>query len=115
MWLYYWLAVAFLIGLALGSFLNVCAVRLPYEKSLFWPGSRCGNCFQPIALRDNLPLISYFLLRGRCRACGARIHWRYPATELGTGLAFAALFYLSVYANLRALPLLEHVGDSGDG
>src|SRR5262249_50510800 len=93
----YWLGPAFPPCRALGSFINVCVSRLPYEKSLLWPGSRCGSCFQPIKLLDNIPLVSYWVLRGRCRTCGARFSIRYFLVELFTALAFAGLFYLDVY------------------
>src|SRR5919109_1339279 len=98
-----WLLFAFALGAAVGSFLNVCVARLPYEKSLLWPGSRCGSCFQPIRARDNIPLISYLVLRGRCRTCGARFSARYFFIELLTGLSFAGLFYLEVARNVHGL------------
>jgi leader peptidase (prepilin peptidase)/N-methyltransferase len=77
-------------GLALGSFLNVVAARLPLRRSLVSPGSACMSCQRPIAWYDNVPLLSYALLRGRCRHCGARIGLRYPAVELVTGLLIGA-------------------------
>ena len=77
---------AFVPGLALGSFLNVVAARVPLRRSIVRPASACMTCATPIALRDNVPLLSYLLLRGRCRACGARIPLRYPAVELATAL-----------------------------
>jgi leader peptidase (prepilin peptidase)/N-methyltransferase len=77
-------------GLALGSFLNVVASRLPLRRSVVSPGSACMSCEQPIAWYDNVPLVSYVLLRGRCRSCGVRIGLRYPAVELATGLLIAA-------------------------
>src|SRR5262249_17499232 len=64
---YIWMTFLFLLGTAVGSFLNVCVARLPLEKSILWPGSRCSNCLQPIRRRDNIPVLSYLLLRGRCR------------------------------------------------
>jgi leader peptidase (prepilin peptidase)/N-methyltransferase len=103
-----WLVVVFLIGAAIGSFLNVCIFRLPYEKSLFWPGSRCGQCYQPIRLVDNIPLLSYWLLRGRCRLCGARFSPRYFLVELVTGLAFVGLFYLIVQVNVLNLEVVKN-------
>ena len=66
-------AFALVPGLALGSFLNVVAARLPERRSLVRPGSACGSCATAIAWYDNVPVLSYLLLRGRCRACGARI------------------------------------------
>jgi leader peptidase (prepilin peptidase)/N-methyltransferase len=97
----------FLLGLAIGSFLNVCVARLPFEKSLLWPGSHCPCCWQPIRLRDNIPVLSFLLLRGRCRSCGCRISWRYPIVELCTGLAFVGLYYLEMVANVLNLPIVR--------
>jgi leader peptidase (prepilin peptidase)/N-methyltransferase len=97
----------FLLGLAIGSFLNVCVARLPLEKSLLWPGSHCPCCWQPIRLRDNIPVLSFLLLRGRCRSCGCAISWRYPIVELCTGLAFVGLYYLEMVANVLELPILR--------
>jgi leader peptidase (prepilin peptidase)/N-methyltransferase len=99
----------FVLGLAIGSFLNVCVGRLPYEKSLLWPSSRCPVCYQPIQLRDNIPLLGFLLLRGRCRSCGCPISWRYPRIELLTGLAFVGLYYLEMVANVLDLPILFNV------
>src|SRR5438874_6795463 len=95
------LVVVFLVGCAVGSFLNVCAYRIPYEKSVFWPGSHCGHCFQPVRWYDNVPLLSYWVLRGRCRSCGARFSIRYFLVELVTALGFAGLFYLEVVLNVH--------------
>lgn len=101
---YYWIILVFVIGAAVGSFLNVAIARLPLEKSLIWPGSRCGNCLQTIRWFDNLPLVSYLRLRGRCRNCGAAFSIRYFLVELGTGLGFAGLFYLEVVRNIHQWP-----------
>jgi leader peptidase (prepilin peptidase)/N-methyltransferase len=81
---------AFFPGLALGSFLNVVAARVPLKRSIVRPGSACVSCRAPIAPLDNLPLVSYVRLRGRCRACGVRIPLRYPAVELATALLVVA-------------------------
>src|SRR5947209_3479970 len=105
---YLWLPFVFALGAAVGSFINVCAYRLPYEKSLFWPGSRCGKCYQPIRWYDNLPLLSYWVLRGRCRTCGATFSIRYFLVELFTGLAFVGLFYLEIVRNVLHVPLLAY-------
>jgi leader peptidase (prepilin peptidase)/N-methyltransferase len=86
----------FLLGLGVGSFLNVVIIRLPLEKSVIWPGSRCGVCLRPLKFRDNLPVIGYLLLRGRCRFCGARFSSRYLWVELATGLAFLGLFLVEI-------------------
>src|SRR5262245_26082462 len=96
-----WLGVVFVLGAAVGSGLNVCIVRIPYEKSILWPGSHCGKCFQPVRWYDNIPLVSYWVLRGRCRSCGAAFSMRYFLIELFTGLAFVAVFYFDVIANVR--------------
>src|SRR5437016_2886289 len=102
--LVYWLTLAFVLGAAMGSFVNVAAARLPLEKSLIWPGSRCGRCLQPVHWYDNLPLISYLWLRGRCRTCGTRFSSRYFWIELLTGLAFAGLFFCEVVLNVHGWP-----------
>jgi leader peptidase (prepilin peptidase) / N-methyltransferase len=80
-----------LFGLAFGSFLNVCVARLPRHRSIVRPGSACPNCGAAIRAWDNVPLLSFAILRGRCRACHWRIPWRYPAAEIAT----AALFLLA--------------------
>jgi leader peptidase (prepilin peptidase)/N-methyltransferase len=72
---------ALLFGLAFGSFLNVCISRLPRHKSIVRPPSHCPDCNKPIAAYDNIPLVSFVLLRGRCRNCQKRIAWRYPFVE----------------------------------
>jgi leader peptidase (prepilin peptidase)/N-methyltransferase len=86
-------AIAFLPGLAIGSFLNVVAARLPLGRSLVSPGSACMDCGHEIAWYDNIPLLSWLVLRGRCRACGAGISARYPAVELVSGLLVAGCFW----------------------
>ena len=86
-------AIALAPGLALGSFLNVVAARVPLKRSLVSPGSACMDCGHEIAWYDNVPLVSYVVLRGRCRACGVHIPLRYPAVELVAGLLFAACFW----------------------
>jgi leader peptidase (prepilin peptidase)/N-methyltransferase len=93
-------------GFAVGSFLNVVAARLPLRRSIVKPRSACMSCRTEIAWRDNLPLVSWALLRGRCRTCGAGIPARYPAVELVTGLLVAACvldFGLSGRAAVAAL------------
>ncbi|MCC7339592.1 MAG: prepilin peptidase [Bryobacterales bacterium] len=82
--------LAFLFGLIIGSFLNVCIHRLPREMAVWDPArSFCPHCGQTLAWYDNIPVLSYLLLRGKCRLCGAAISWRYPAVELLTGILFA--------------------------
>ncbi len=85
------IAVA-LLGAIIGSFLNVCIVRLPHEESVVHPRSHCRSCRRPIAWRDNIPVLSYLILRGRCRHCGASISWRYPFVEALTAAAFWGLY-----------------------
>lgn len=80
--------VAFLFGATIGSFLNVCIHRMPREESIVSPPSHCPHCGQPIGWRDNIPLLSYMLLRGRCRNCRAAISPRYVLVELLTGTLF---------------------------
>ena len=79
---------AFLFGSVVGSFLNVCIHRLPKEESIVVPRSRCPVCQSPIRAVDNIPLLSFALLRGRCRACRHPIAWRYPLVEALTALLF---------------------------
>jgi leader peptidase (prepilin peptidase) / N-methyltransferase len=85
-------AVVVAIGLIVGSFLNVCIYRIPRKQSIVWPASRCAACERPLAWFENLPILSYAALRGRCRTCGTRISIRYPIVELVTGAAFACDF-----------------------
>ena len=83
-------AAIFLVpGLAVGSFLNVVAARLPLKRSIVHPGSACMSCGKQIAWYDNIPVLSYVLLRGRCRSCGARIPLRYPLVEVATAVLIA--------------------------
>lgn len=89
-----WPHVAALFGLIFGSFLNVCISRLPYDESVVIPRSHCPRCGAWIAWYDNIPLLSYVLLGGRCRACRASISWRYPAVEALTAGLFWAAFAL---------------------
>lgn len=89
-----WLLPLFaaLVGLVIGSFLNVVIHRVPLRQSLVAPRSRCPACGEPVAAYDNLPVLSYVLLRGRCRRCKARISLRYPFVELAVGAASLASF-----------------------
>jgi leader peptidase (prepilin peptidase) / N-methyltransferase len=84
------LIFAGLIGACVGSFLNVCIIRLPEGESVVAPRSRCPGCGSAISGYDNLPVLSWFLLRGRCRACGLRISSLYPTIELVTALIWVA-------------------------
>lgn len=82
----------FILGLALGSFFNVVIYRLPRKESLLNPSSHCPFCHSPIKWYDNIPLISFILLKRKCRSCGAPISWCYPFVELATGLIFLFSF-----------------------
>jgi leader peptidase (prepilin peptidase) / N-methyltransferase len=82
-----------LFGLVVGSFLNVVIHRVPLHQSVVWPASRCPACGEPIRPIDNVPVLSYLLLRGRCRSCKARISARYPLVEALTGALFGAAAY----------------------
>jgi leader peptidase (prepilin peptidase)/N-methyltransferase len=85
--------IAFFPALAIGSFLNVVAARVPLRRSIAHPGSACMSCGAAIAWYDNVPVVSWLLLRGRCRNCAASISWRYPAVELSTAVLAAASFW----------------------
>jgi leader peptidase (prepilin peptidase)/N-methyltransferase len=82
----------FLLGLIIGSFLNVCILRIPGGKSIVLPASACPKCGAPIRRYDNIPVVSWLLLRGKCRACKTPISRMYPVVELLTGLLFLACF-----------------------
>src|SRR5947199_9608008 len=99
--------MAFVLGAVIGSGLNVCISRIPYEKSILWPGSRCGHWLQPIRWYDNVPLLSYWILQGRCRLCRGRFSIQYFAVELITGLGFVLLFWLVVGENVHQFDLLR--------
>ncbi len=91
-WNLYWTAVSAVFGAVVGSFLNVCIYRIPLEKSVIRPRSACPKCGAPIAGYDNIPILSWFLLRGRCRHCQAPIAARYPLVEALTALLFALVW-----------------------
>lgn len=84
-----YLAFAAIVGMLIGSFLNVCIYRLPRDLSVATPRSFCPGCGEPVAWFDNVPVVSYVVLRGRCRTCGQSIAWRYPVVEIVTGILFA--------------------------
>ena len=86
------LALALVLGLVIGSFLNVCIARLPLDKSIAFPGSHCPNCKKAIAFYDNIPVLSYILLGGKCRSCKKRISVRYPIVEAANGLVSVLLY-----------------------
>src|SRR6266571_2565172 len=84
-------ALMAVLGAMIGSFLNVVIHRLPLEQSIVFPNSTCPKCRKPIKPYDNIPIVSYLILRGRCRHCGADISSRYPAVEALTAILFAAV------------------------
>lgn len=83
----------FVLGLIVGSFNNVCIYRLPRKESIVYPGSHCPQCNARIIPIDNLPLLSYFLLKGRCRNCGSKISLQYPVIELLNALLYLLLYF----------------------
>lgn len=85
------LLTAALFGLVIGSFLNVCIYRLPRDQSIVWPASRCTTCGREISWFENIPVLSYAILRGRCRTCGDRISLMYPLVEVVTAGVFVAV------------------------
>jgi len=86
------LLTAALFGLVIGSFLNVCIYRLPRDQSIVWPASRCTTCGREISWYENIPVVSYAILRGRCRTCGDRISLMYPLVEILTAAVFVAVY-----------------------
>jgi leader peptidase (prepilin peptidase)/N-methyltransferase len=95
----FWATLAFVVGALVGSFLNVVIHRWPLGESIVFPASRCGSCRAAIKPWDNIPIVSWLLLRGRCRACGASFSSRYMLVELAN-----ALFYLAVFARMGISP-----------
>jgi len=107
-----------IFGAIIGSFLNVCIIRLPREESIITPGSHCPHCNNPIKFYDNIPLISYLLLRGRCRHCKKSISLQYPLIEgvtaisslllfLRYGPSLSYLFYFSFVAALTIMTVID--------
>jgi leader peptidase (prepilin peptidase) / N-methyltransferase len=86
--------IVFLFGAVIGSFLNVCIYRLPREESVAWPASHCPTCRKPIAWYDNIPIVSYLVLRGRCRACQSPISIRYPLVETANAIGYVGVFWM---------------------
>ncbi len=100
------IAFGFILGAVLGSFLNVCIVRLPLGESIVLPASHCRHCGGPVRVKDNIPLLSFLLLRGRCRDCGEAISRRYPIVELVTACLFAVSFATAPLSLVMGLRLL---------
>jgi leader peptidase (prepilin peptidase)/N-methyltransferase len=115
--------LAFWPALALGSFVNVVAARVPQRRSVVRPRSACMSCAAELAWYDNVPVLSYLLLRGRCRSCGVRISWLYPAVELATaalvavcfvvfgltGMAVLAAFFCAVLVAITATDITHRI------
>ena len=113
-----WYIVSIVFGALIGSFLNVCIIRLPKEQSIIWPGSHCPHCKIPIKFYDNIPLISYILLKGRCRHCHRPISSEYPLVEgitalssfilfMKFGLSLSYLFYFLFVAALIVITVID--------
>jgi len=110
--------ISIIFGALVGSFLNVCIFRLPKEESIVWPGSHCPHCKNAIKFYDNIPLVSYFLLRGRCRYCKGTISLQYPLVEGITALSslfliikfgpsLSYLFYFAFVAALIVITVID--------
>ena len=92
----------FLIGTVVGSFLNVCIYRIPWEKSVIWPGSRCPSLLPRASrARDNIPVVSWIALRGECRSCGVKIPIRYLLVEGLVGTLFLVTYLVDMFAGPR--------------
>lgn len=105
---WFWVLYALIIGLCIGSFLNVVILRGLSGESIVLPPSHCTSCNHKLAWYDNIPLFSYLFLRGKCRYCGEKISLQYPLVELATGIIFAAIYYKYSFAaiNLKLFFLL---------
>ena len=92
----------FILGLFIGSFLNVLIYRIPRGESVVWPGSHCAQCGHPLKPLDLIPVLSYLFLRGKCRYCGVHISLRYPLVELLTALSFLLVYLQYEYTVMTA-------------
>jgi leader peptidase (prepilin peptidase)/N-methyltransferase len=112
------LIAAFIFGLTVGSFLNVCILRLPRGRSIVKPPSHCPRCKSSIKFYDNIPIVSFLILRGKCRSCGEPISWRYPLVELLNGLLYVwavrefplggeALLVMSLCSSLLVITFID--------
>lgn len=110
--------ISIILGAIVGSFLNVCIIRIPKEESIATPGSHCPRCNKPIMFYDNIPLVSYFLLRGKCRHCNGPISIQYPLIEGITafssfllfvkfGATLSYLFFFSFVAALIVITVID--------
>lgn len=93
------------LGLVVGSFLNVCIYRLPRGQSVNWPGSRCTTCDRGLSWYENIPVVSWLALRGQCRTCGERISVMYPIVEIITAALFIAAYFIYGWTPLLAVRL----------
>jgi leader peptidase (prepilin peptidase)/N-methyltransferase len=93
-------------GLVVGSFLNVCIYRLPRDESIAWPASHCTTCNRPLSWFENVPVLSWAILWGRCRTCRSRISVQYPIVEATTGALFLAGFFAFGWTALLPVRLL---------
>jgi len=94
--------LTFILGLIVGSFSNVCIYRIPRNESIIYPGSHCPKCSTTLRPMDNIPLLSYIILKGRCRNCGSKISIQYPIVELLTGLIYL-IIYLTYGLSIQSL------------
>ena len=88
------ISIIFILGLIIGSFSNVCIYRIPKNESIVFPASHCPNCHTPIKAIDNIPILSFLLLKGKCRKCGEKISIRYPVVEFLTGAIYLLIFLI---------------------
>lgn len=102
--------VLFLLGSLTGCLISYCATRLPLEKSIIWPGSRCSRCLAPVPLADLIPLLGYLRTGGHCRVCGVRFSPRTLILELATGILFPLLYYLVVIRDIHGFSFLQRSG-----
>ena len=109
-WELYWSGLVLVLGLCFGSFLNVCIYRIPLEKSVSWPPSSCPKCGSRISGLDNIPVLSWCFLRGKCRKCKLPISVGYPLIELTTGLFFLTLWLLYGFSWLTPIYALAVFG-----
>ena len=89
--------IVFVFGCFIGSFLNVCIWRRPRGESIVWPGSHCPKCNAPIRWYQNIPIVSWIALRGRCANCRKPISVRYPIVELAGGLVFLLAYFAALF------------------
>ena len=105
-----WIVFVFAVGCCVGSFLNVVIYRMPKDLSLVHPGSACPACHQPIRFYDNIPLVSWLVLGGKCRNCKSEISSRYFIIELLTGLLFVGVFIIYFVGGQRHFEIDSRTG-----